>query len=95
MEIEQLRPGRTVVRVREEPLRLARASDVAVPLLADPFTTASLVVDHLMTLLPWPDETTSRARAYTGAGEGASSASSTGRRPAGPGSSPSPPDTLW
>ncbi|MGV9268074.1 zinc-ribbon domain-containing protein [Kitasatospora sp. NPDC003701] len=68
LEIEQLRPGWTVVRVREDPLRLTRASDVAVPLLADPFTTASLVVDHLMTLLQWPEETRGRARAYTRGG---------------------------
>ncbi|CAN3985836.1 hypothetical protein KPATCC21470_8568 [Kitasatospora purpeofusca] len=40
LEIEQLRPGRTVVRVRGDPLRLTRAGDVAVPLPADPFTTA-------------------------------------------------------
>lgn len=66
--VEQLRPEWTVVRVREEPLQLTRRSDVSVPLLADPFTTASLVVDHLMPLMPWPAETRKRARAYVRGG---------------------------
>ncbi|MEU5425934.1 zinc-ribbon domain-containing protein [Streptomyces olivoreticuli] len=67
-DIEASRPHWTVVRVREEPLEVLRPADVTVPLLADPFTAASLVLDHLMTLLPWPAATHERARAYTAEG---------------------------
>jgi very-short-patch-repair endonuclease len=66
--IERSRPAWTVVRVREAPLQLTRSSDVAVPLLADPFTAASVVLDHLMSLMAWPTETHERARAYTAGG---------------------------
>ncbi|MGE7439512.1 zinc-ribbon domain-containing protein [Kitasatospora sp. NPDC001175] len=69
LEIESLRPDWTVVRVREEPLELTRAGDMAVPLLADPFTATSLVLDHLMTLLPWPASVRARARSYTSGGQ--------------------------
>lgn len=47
---------------------MLRPTDITVPLLADPFTAASLVLDHLMTLLPWPAATHVRARAYTAEG---------------------------
>ncbi|MEU2856578.1 zinc-ribbon domain-containing protein [Streptomyces syringium] len=66
--VEHSRPAWTVVRVREEPLQLTRRSDVAVPLLADPFTAASIVLDHLMPLMPWSTETRKRARAYVTGG---------------------------
>ncbi|WP_228183901.1 zinc-ribbon domain-containing protein [Streptomyces anulatus] len=66
--IERSRPAWTVVRVREEPLHLTRPGDVAVPLLADPFTAASVVLDHLMSLTAWPTETHERARAYIAGG---------------------------
>jgi hypothetical protein len=62
--VERHRPGWTVVRVREEPLRLTRHRDVVVPHLADPFTAAGIVVEHLMPLASWPDDTRQRARAY-------------------------------
>ncbi|MET7563785.1 hypothetical protein ABZS95_26825 [Streptomyces sp. NPDC005479] len=66
--IEQHQSQWTVVRVREEPLRPTRPNDVTVPLLADPFTTASIVIDHLMPLMPWPAETRARARTYVTGG---------------------------
>lgn len=66
--IERHRPGWVVVRVREEPLQLTRHSDVVVPLLADPFTAASIVIEHLMPLTSWADETHQRARAYVKGG---------------------------
>ncbi|AVH61711.1 MULTISPECIES: zinc-ribbon domain-containing protein [Streptomyces] len=66
--VERHRPAWTVVRVREEPLQLTRRSDVAVPLLADPFTAASIVIEHLMSVVSWPDETRQRARAYVKGG---------------------------
>ncbi|MFD4863460.1 hypothetical protein [Streptomyces atratus] len=62
--VEHHRPGWMVVRVREEPLRPTRHRDVVVPYLADPFTAASVVVEHLMPLASWPDDTRQRARAY-------------------------------
>lgn len=57
--IERHRPGWVVARVREEPLQLTRRSDVLVPLLADPFTAASIVIEHLVSLTSWPEETRS------------------------------------
>lgn len=66
--VERHRPTWTVVRVREEPLRLIQRSDVAVPHLADPFTAASIVIEHLMSLTPWPAETHQRASAYVKGG---------------------------
>lgn len=68
VEIEELRPGWTVVRVREAPLELTRPCDVAVPCLADPFTAASMVLDHLTALVPWPEAARERARSYTAGG---------------------------
>lgn len=62
--VEHHRPGWMVVRVREEPLRPTRLGDVVVPYLADPFTAASIVVEHLMPLASWSDDTRQRARAY-------------------------------
>ncbi|MFD5389191.1 zinc-ribbon domain-containing protein [Streptomyces sp. NPDC127074] len=62
--VERHRPDWMVVRVREEPLRPTRHRDVVVPYLADPFTAASVVLEHLMPLTPWPDGTRQRARAY-------------------------------
>ncbi|WP_329324599.1 zinc-ribbon domain-containing protein [Streptomyces luteogriseus] len=62
--IERHQPGWVVVRVREEPLQLTRNSDVLVPLLTDPFTAASIVIEHLMALTAWPEETRQHARAY-------------------------------
>lgn len=56
------------MRVREEPLQLTRPGDIAVPLLVDPFTAASVVLDHLMSLMAWPTETHERARAYIAGG---------------------------
>lgn len=66
--VERSRPAWTVVRVREEPLQPIRRSDVAVPLLADPFTAASVVLDHLMSLVAWPAATRERARSYIAGG---------------------------
>ncbi|WP_251983026.1 hypothetical protein [Streptomyces violaceusniger] len=62
--VERHRPDWMVVRVREEPLRPTRHRDVVVPYLADPFTAASVVLEHLMRLTSWPDDTRQRARAY-------------------------------
>ncbi|WP_333751508.1 zinc-ribbon domain-containing protein [Streptomyces sp. IBSBF 2394] len=62
--VEHHRPGWKVVRVREEPLRPTRHRDVVVPHLTDPFTAASIVLEHLMPLASWPDDTRQRARAY-------------------------------
>lgn len=62
--VEHHRPDWIMVRVREEPLKPTRHHDVVVPHLADPFTAASIVVEHLMPLAPWPDDTCQRARAY-------------------------------
>ncbi|WP_158710027.1 zinc-ribbon domain-containing protein [Streptomyces katrae] len=67
-DIEEHQEGWMVVRVREDPLELLRPSDVALPFLADPFTAASVVLDHLMAQLPWPAATRARARAYTAGG---------------------------
>ncbi|MFE7045502.1 hypothetical protein ACFU9X_40665 [Streptomyces atratus] len=39
-------------------------AEAVVPYLADPFTAASVVVEHLMPLASWPDDTRQRARAY-------------------------------
>ncbi|MFJ8085207.1 hypothetical protein ACIQ6Y_31875 [Streptomyces sp. NPDC096205] len=50
--------------MREEPLRPTRHGDVVVPYLADPFTAASIVVEHLMPLASWPDNIRRRTRAY-------------------------------
>ncbi|MET9570103.1 hypothetical protein ABZY34_13350 [Streptomyces virginiae] len=50
-DIERHHPRCTVVRVREEPLELTRPTDVAVPHLADAFTTASTVIHPLMALM--------------------------------------------
>lgn len=66
--VEAHREGWLVVRARESPLNLLRPSDVSIPYLADPFTAASTVLDHLMTQLPWPAATRARARAYTAGG---------------------------
>ncbi|MGW5496841.1 hypothetical protein [Streptomyces olivaceoviridis] len=60
--IERHRPGWVVVRVREEPLQLTRHRDVVVPLLADPSTAASIVIEHLMSLTSWPEQHPQRAR---------------------------------
>ncbi|MER5359692.1 hypothetical protein [Streptomyces sp. NPDC002785] len=57
--VERSRPTWTVVRVREEPLQLTRSSDVA-----DPFTAASIVLDHIMSLKAWPTGIRKRARSY-------------------------------
>jgi hypothetical protein len=66
--VEHHRPDWIVVRVREEPLRPARHRDVVVPHLADPFTAAGIVLEHLMPLASWPDNTRQRARAYVKGG---------------------------
>ncbi|MFF1263857.1 zinc-ribbon domain-containing protein [Streptomyces sp. NPDC058321] len=66
--VERHRPAWTVVRVREEPLQLTRQGDVSVPQLADPFTSASIVLEHLMSLTSWPVETHRRARSYVTGG---------------------------
>ncbi|MFE1522083.1 hypothetical protein ACFW9I_35715, partial [[Kitasatospora] papulosa] len=50
------------------PLQLTRPGDIAVPLLADPFTAASVVLDHLMSLTAWPTATHERVRAYIAGG---------------------------
>jgi hypothetical protein len=49
-------------------LQLTRHSDVVVSLLADPFTAANIVIEHLMPLTSWSDETHERARAYVKGG---------------------------
>ncbi|MFF4647712.1 zinc-ribbon domain-containing protein [Streptomyces sp. NPDC001389] len=67
-DVEAHCEGWLVVRAREHPLEPLRPSDVAVPYLADPFTAASVVLDHLMLQLPWPAETRARAHAYTAGG---------------------------
>lgn len=67
--VEQHRPGWTVVRVREEPLRRIRQPDVVVPHVADPFSAASVVLQHLMLLASWPDGTRQRVRSYLKGGQ--------------------------
>ncbi|MCG8970316.1 hypothetical protein [Streptomyces sp. CL12-4] len=62
--MEHHRPGWIVVRVREEPLRPTRHRDVVVPYLGDPFSAAGIVLEHLMPLASWSDDTRERARAY-------------------------------
>lgn len=67
-QVEEHGQDWTVIRVREEPLEPIRPSDVTVPLLADPFTAASIVLAHLATRIPWPLTTLDRLHAYTAGG---------------------------
>lgn len=92
--VELHRPGWMVVRVREEPLRPTWHRDVVVPHLADPFTAASVVLEHLLPLMPWPDETRQRARDYLKGGRRLGAVLAQGlinkRRPAAPPASDRP-----
>lgn len=75
--IEAFRPDRTVVRVREDPLPLTRGGDVPVPLPTDPFTAASSVVDHLMSMLPRQQKPGTGRRRTPGADAGKADSSPT------------------